>query len=426
MDGYSTPTNPPEASKRTVVITGMGVTTAIGDSPVLLWQNVIAQRSGISRITRFDCAQSRTQIAGLIENFPWSKYVTARERETNGLATQYAIYAAHEAYADAQLCGQAYDAWKGAVFWGTGYGCLDVVSHEMTRFAGNGRVSPYFIPMVMHNAPAFEIAKRLQMRGANVAISTACSSSANAIGAALQAIRDGVADVAIAGGSETPVTSFSLQAWCELRGAMSTNNDDPERSCRPFSLDRDGLVLGEGAGAIVIEELQNAIRRGARIYGELAGYGASCDTVHVTLPSVDAQAAALQNAIADAHLELDEIDYINAHGTGTKANDKIETEAIKQVLGIRAPHVAINSSKPLIGHLIGASGAVELIIGLLCMQNSIVHSTINYTLPDPDCDLDYVIEGPRPRELRSFLSNSFAFGGSNAVLAVRRHKISNS
>jgi 3-oxoacyl-[acyl-carrier-protein] synthase II len=402
-----------------VVITGLGIVSSLGSTMESVWHSLTESCSGIGPITKFDAGRFATRIGGEVTaDFDAGKHLTPREINVLGIATQYAIHAGYEAFADAGLCEQDYRPENGVVFWGTAYGALDLISDGHCRFFNNGRLSPYFIPGIMQNAPAFELAKRLRLEGSNLTVSTACSSSAVAIGHAFQAIRNGVADIALSGGSEAPLTPLNVQAWCELR-AMSVRNDTPAASVRPFSADRDGMVLGEGAGAVILESLDTAQARGARIYAELAGFGACCDTTHVTLPDPRAQAAAMRNALEDSGMDIEEIHFINAHGTGTSANDKAESEAVRSVFGRRAYDVPVHSSKPFFGHLIGASGAVELIAALLCARHGVLHPTLNYSQRDPECDLDYVTEGPRRTQAVNFLSNSFAFGGNNAVLAVR-------
>jgi 3-oxoacyl-[acyl-carrier-protein] synthase II len=405
-----------------VVITGIGFITPIGEDKKTLWENVSNGTSGARLITRFDTSNFRIKIAATIENFDTHRYLSRRDLDWLDLNTQYGIYAAYQAFSDAKLASGFFKPERAGVFWGTGYGGVGTMCKEFTHFQEKGRVWPYFVPAAMSNAVSFEIAKRLAMYGSNLTFTTACSSSNHAIGTAYQNIKNGQIDLAVAGGSDAEIVPFILQGWSELRGAMTTQNDNPSNACKPFSKNRDGMLLGEGSGVLICEELEHAQRRGVPIYGEIIGYGTSCDAHHVTSPDADGQSAAIKAALKDASLSPIAIDYINAHGTATRANDKIETEAIKKVFGAHARDVPVNSSKPLLGHMMGASGAVELIIGLLSMEHNTVHPTINYEVFDEECDLDYVTKGARTKSLNIFMSNSFAFGGSNAVLVVKRFK----
>lgn len=406
--------------EKRVVITGIGFTTSIGNQRQALWGNIKNGTSGARFIEEFDTSKSRIKVAAKIPNFEAEKYFSPKELNLLDLVAQYGVFAASEAYSDAGLNPELYVPWRAGVFWGTGLGGMETLTNESIHFYNKGRVWPYLIPSVMYNATAYEIAKRFSLQGANLTLTTACSSSNNAIGVAYQHIKSGQVSLAVVGGSDAPIIPYIIQAWSELRGAVSTENNNPASACKPFSKNRNGMLIGEGAGALICEELEHAQRRGAHIYGEIIGYGSMCDTQHITSPTVDGQSIAIKAALDDADIKPEAIDYINAHGTGTYANDKTETGAIKQVFGSHAYRIPINSSKPLIGHLMGASGAVEMIIGLLSMQENTVHSTINYEEVDEECDLDYVTQGNRAVPIDIFMSNSFAFGGSHAVLIVKR------
>ncbi|MFQ5796770.1 MAG: beta-ketoacyl-[acyl-carrier-protein] synthase family protein [Candidatus Bipolaricaulia bacterium] len=410
-----------QSNRRRVVVTGIGFLTAIGDDIKTLEGNVMDGISGIHQITRFDISGYPTKVAATIDDFQPQQYFSERELGRLDRVAQYAVVAANKALVDAglELNGSAED--RTGVILGTGFGGIETSSQEIGNFYLTGKITPLTIPMAMNNAAAFEVATRFSLQGINLTISTACSSSSNAIGLATNAIRSGQLDMVVTGGTDAEIVPGVFRAWCALR-VMSTSNGNPTRACKPFSKNRDGLVLGEGAGVLICEELEHALERDAPIYGELVGYGANCDAAHITSPKAEQEAAAIRMALADAGLTPEEIDYINAHGTATFLNDKTETQAIKQVFGPRAYQIPINSSKPLLGHAMGASGALELIVSFLCMQKGTIHRTINYEVPDEDCDLDYVADRNRPVEIDTFMSNSFGFGGNNAVLVVKRYE----
>jgi 3-oxoacyl-[acyl-carrier-protein] synthase II len=411
----------PHEHRKRVVITGIGLVTAIGHEKETFWQNVVSGFSGVRLVSRFDVSRCRTKIAATVEDFQPERYFDELQTERLDRGTQYAVAAATEAMADARFVPA--DAERGALGVILGIGCAgaQTTSKEYGSFYLTGRMSPLSIPMAMSNAPAFEIAHRFSLESVNLTLSTACSSSSNAIGLTANLIRSGQLTAAITGGVDTLVEPGMFHGWNLLR-VMSTRNDPPQAACKPFSKNRDGLVLGEGAGMLVCEELEHASARGARIYGEIVGFGSNCDAAHLTFPKVDGEAAAMRLALTDAGVEPEEIDYVNTHGTATLLNDQTETMALKKALGDHAYRIAVNSSKPLVGHAMGASGALELIISLLSMQKGIVHQTINYDEPDEQCDLDYVTAGPRSIEINTVMSNSFGFGGNNGVLIVKRYK----
>jgi 3-oxoacyl-[acyl-carrier-protein] synthase II len=409
----------PQASRKRVVITGIGLVTAIGQDKETFWENVVRGVSGVRPISHFDVSKCRTRVAATIGDFRPEKYFDELQIERLDRGTQYAAAAAIEAMADARFVPAESGRSALGVVLGIGYAGAHTLSKEYGNFYLGRRLLPLAIPMAMANAPAFEIAHRFCFEGVNLTLSTACSSSANAIGLAANLIRSGQLKATITGGVDALVEPCLFHGWCLLR-VMSTKNDPPQAACKPFSKNRDGLVLGEGAGMLVCEELEHALERGAQIYGEIVGFGSNCDAAHLTFPKADGEAAAMCLALADAGIEPEEIDYINAHGTATLLNDQTETLALKQALDAHAYKIPVNSSKPLIGHTMGASGALELIVGLLSMQTGVVHRTMNYDEPDELCDLDYVVDGPRSVGINTFMSNSFGFGGNNAVLVVQR------
>ncbi|MFQ5796771.1 MAG: beta-ketoacyl-[acyl-carrier-protein] synthase family protein [Candidatus Bipolaricaulia bacterium] len=419
--GYP-PDNPEIGMQRNrVVITGIGFLTAIGEDKDTLWNNVLNGVSGVREISKFDATPCRTRIAATLDDFQPRHHFSERAIGRLDRVAQYAIVAASKAFADAKLNPEQLERDRVGVILGTSFGGIETTVQESGNFYLTGRFSPLTIPMAMNNAAAFEIATRFSLKGTNLTISTACSSSSNAIGLALNIVRSGQLDMVVAGGMDAGIVLGVFRAMDALR-VMSTSNENPVRACKPFSKNRDGIVFGEGSGVVICEELEHALERGAPIYGELVGYGTSCDAIHLTSPQVEEEAIAMRMALADARLAPEAIDYINAHGTATLLNDPTETQAIKQVFGPQAYRISVNSSKPLLGHAQGASGVLELIVALLSMQSGIVHRTINYEAPDEDCDLDYVIDGNRSVEINTFMSNSFGFGGNNAVLVVKHYE----
>lgn len=409
---------------RRVVITGLGIVSPLGNSPAEFFDSLLAQKSGIHEIRSFDTSRLSVRIAAEADFDP-APHFAPRQLDMYDRFTQIAVVAARQAVADSGYVPADGQRLRWGVSLGSGYGGA-VTYNENYRalYAQNReRFHPLTISRLMHNASTSAVAAELGAQGPSLLVSTACSSAAHAIGEALHYIRSGRADRMLAGGSDAPITLPVMKVWEAMRVLAEPNGarsaDDVARICRPFSLDRTGLVLGEGAGALMLEEFEAARARGARIYAELAGYGSTSDAGHITRPSVEGPARAMQMAMDDAGLRAGEIQYINAHGTGTKVNDAVETAAIKQAFGAHARRVAISSTKALHGHLMGAAGAVELIAALLAMHRGIIPPTANYTTPDPECDLDYVPNAPRDARITAALSNSFAFGGLNAVLAVK-------
>ncbi|MEN3334733.1 MAG: 3-oxoacyl-[acyl-carrier-protein] synthase [Blastocatellia bacterium] len=412
---------------RRVVVTGIGLITPVGCGREAVWAALKAGRSGIVRIEEFDTSNLRTNIAGVCRDFRPLDFFDEREMARLDRVSQMAIAATGMATREAGLTNGQLDSYEVGVILGTGFGGQGSIEEYCGAFFSNGRGrrSAIAIPKSMYNASSSNIAIRFKTRGPNLTVTTACSSGANAIGQAFHLIRYGHADRMIAGGADAPVTPVVMDAWKDMR-VLSTKNDPPERACKPFSANRDGFVLSEGAGIIVLEALELAVERGAHIYAELVGYGSTADAAHITFPDPDGEANAILRALKDAGVAAAEIDHINAHGTATKLNDQSETEAIKRVFGSRAHEIPINSIKSMIGHSMGAAGAIEFIATALAIDSQVLPPTINYEEADPQCDLDYITEGARHisgnARLRTAMSNSFGFGGNNAVLVVRAYQ----
>ncbi len=392
----------------------------------MFWSALTEGRSGISRIEVFDTSNLKTNIAGVCRDFHPEEFFDEREMSRLDRVSQLAIAATQMATHEAGLTNGQLDSYDVGVILGTGFGGQGSIEEFCGAFFSNGkgRRSAIAIPKSMYNASSSNIAIRFKTRGPNITITTACSSGANAIGHAFHMIRYGHAERMIAGGADAPVTPVVMEAWKEMR-VLSTKNDPPERACKPFSANRDGFVLSEGAGIVVLEDLELAVERGAHIYAEVLGYGSTADAAHITFPDPEGEAHAIMRALKDAGVAPQEIDHINAHGTATKLNDASETEAIKRVFGNRAYEIPINSIKSMLGHSMGAAGAIEFIGTILAIDNKVIPPTINYEETDPQCDLDYVTEGARAvggnTPLRTAVSNSFGFGGNNAVLVVREY-----
>ncbi|MER3400167.1 MAG: beta-ketoacyl-[acyl-carrier-protein] synthase II [Thermoflexus sp.] len=407
-----------------VVVTGMGAITPLGNDVETFWQNVVAGRSGVGPITLFDASALKTRIAAEVKGFDPEAWFGRKEARRMDRYAQFALAATQQALQDARLDPGHVDRERVGVILGTGIGGIGAlvqgVETLMTR--GPDRISPFMVPMMLADTAPGLIAIAYGFRGPNMAVITACASGTNAIGEAMHLIRRGDADVVIAGGAEAAILPISVAAF-NVMGAISTRNEEPERASRPFDRTRDGFVMGEGAGILVLERLEHAQARGARIYAEVVGYGASADAYHITAPLENGEGAALamRRALADAGLSPREVDYINAHGTGTPLNDKSETQAIKAVFGEAAYDVPISSTKSMIGHLLGAAGAVEAIVCIRAITDGVIPPTINYEHPDPECDLDYVPNTARRRPVRVAMSNSFGFGGHNACVIFRRY-----
>ena len=406
-----------------VVVTGMGVVTPLGIGVEQTWRGLCEGRSGISPITLFDASAFSSRIAGEVKDFAPDQWLDRREIKRMDRYTQLGMAAAQIALEDSGLDLEAADRDRMGVFVGSGVGGIWTLEnqHNVMLDRGPMRVSPLFVPMMIADIAAGQIAIRYGLRGPNKAVVTACASSAHSIGDAYQLIKYGRAEMMVAGGAEGAVSPLAVAGFCTMK-ALSTRNDEPTRASRPFDAQRDGFVIAEGAGIVVLESLEHAQRRGARIYGEVAGYGMSGDAHHITAMAPDGEGAsrAMSEALADAEMRPEEIDYINAHGTSTELNDAAETVAIKRTFGDHARQLAISSTKSMTGHMLGATGAVELIICLLAMRDRMIPPTINYEHPDPECDLDYVPNQARPAKVTTAMSNSFGFGGHNATLVVRQ------
>ncbi len=410
---------------RRVAVTGLGAVTPIGNDVKSFWDGIKSGKCGIDKVTHFDASDLKTQIAGEVKDFEPTDYIEKKDARKMDRYTQFAMVAASEAVADSGLNMENEDPWRVGVITGSGIGGIDtlVEQHNALLNRGPGRVSPFFIPMMIGNMGAAQIAIKFNAKGVNENIVTACASSTNAIGDALRHIQYGKNDVIIAGGAEAAVNQLAFAGFCSMK-AMSTRNDDPKTASRPFDADRDGFILSEGAGFVVLEELEHAKKRGAHIYCELAGYGATDDAYHITspVPGGEGGAKAMELAIEDAGLKPEDITYINAHGTSTKYNDHFETQAIKTALGDAAKTVAVSSTKSMTGHLLGAAGGVEAIICAKAISEGYIPATINYVTPDPDCDLDIVPIVGREQEVKAAMSNSLGFGGHNATIVMKKYE----
>ena len=403
------------------VVTGIGVASPLGNSFNELWEGLLAGRSGIGTITKFDVSEYPTKIAGEVKDFDGSLYIDKKELRRMDLTEQYAIVASEEAIKDSGLDLKAVDPDRCGVVIGSGIGGIGTFEkqHSLLMRSGPGRVSPFFIPMMIIDMCAGLVSIRYGFRGPNYATVSACASSAHAISDSFRIIQRGEADVMIAGGAEATITPTSLAGFCQAK-ALSTRNDEPERASRPFDKERDGFVMGEGAAILVIESYEHAKARKARIYGEILGSGMTADAYHMTAPHPEGHGArrAMKLCLQDAGVSPEQVDYINTHGTATNLGDIAETKAIKDVLGERAHKIPCNSTKSMVGHLLGAAGALELAICLKSIEQQLVHPTINLDYPDPACDLDYVASGKKECKISYALSNSFGFGGHNVSLMV--------
>jgi 3-oxoacyl-[acyl-carrier-protein] synthase II len=398
-----------------VIPTGIGAATA--------WKNVCEGRSGIGPLTRFDAARFETRIAGEVKGFNPDPVIDKKEVKRMDLFVQFALVATKEALEDARLEITPEIGERMGVIVGTGLGGLPTFekNHSALLEKGPGRVSPFFIPMLIANMASGHIAMHFGAKGPNTCVVTACATGAHSIGDAFRAIQYGDAEVIIAGGTEANIAPLTIAGFNAMK-ALSTRNDDPEKASRPFEKDRDGFVVGEGAGIMILEELEHALKRGAKIYGELIGYGYTADAYHITAPSPDGDGAArcMRMAMKDAGLKPEQVDTINAHGTSTALNDLTETKAIKTVFGEHARRVPISGTKSMTGHLLGAAGSTEAIFAVLTIRDGIIPPTINYEVPDPECDLDYVPNVARRAPVGVSMSNAFGFGGTNATLVFRK------
>ena len=409
---------------RRVVVTGVGLVSSLGIGTSVTWEAVCAGRSGIGPITRFDATAFASQIAGEVRGFDPLVFVSRKDVKKMDVFIQYAIAAAEFARADAGLQVTPEMASRVGVFIASGIGGFSTIEREHRALLDGGprKISPFFIPASIINLAAGHVSIRLGAKGPNSAVCTACSASAHAIGDAFETIRRGAADVMVAGGSEAAITPLGVGGFAAMR-ALSTRNDEPTRASRPFDRDRDGFIIGEGAAVLILEEHDRALSRGASVYAELVGYGMSADAYHLTAPAEDGDGAVrvMQAAIEQAGITPDQVDYINAHGTSTPFNDRIETAAIKRCFGAHAHELAISSTKSMTGHLLGAAGGLEAGIVALALREQVLPPTVNLENPDPDCDLDYVPGVKRPASVDFALSNSFGFGGTNAALLLKRY-----
>ena len=407
-----------------MVVTGLGALTPIGNTADEFWSGLTEGRSGIAPITRFDAAGYPTRIAGELKGFDELKYVDKKDARRLDPYLKYAVACSVMAVEDAGLDTGKVDTTRFGVLIGSGIGGITTLldGQDALRSKGPDRTSPFLIPMLIVNMAAGLVSMRFGAKGPNSSVVTACATGNHALGDATRIIQRGDADVMIAGGAEAIIVPLTMAGFCAMK-AMSTRNDEPEKASRPFDLHRDGFVCGEGGGIVVLESLEHAVRRDARIYAEIIGYGMTGDAHHMTAPDPegDGAARAMQVALDDAGLSAADVSYINAHGTSTPYNDKFETLAIKRVFGDHARRLAVSSTKSMTGHLLGAAGGVEAIATVLALQRGMLPPTINYEMPDPDCDLDYVPNQARKLDFDVALSNAFGFGGTNATLVFRKY-----
>jgi 3-oxoacyl-[acyl-carrier-protein] synthase II len=417
----STPSNP-----RRVVVTGIGCLTALGPDTATFWDSLLKGRSGISRVTRFDPTDFPSKVGAEIRDFDPGKFMDPKEAKRNDRYTQYAVAASRMAVEDAKLDVTKIDSERFGVIIGSGIGGMETIENQARVLIERGpsRVSPFTIPSLIANIASGVVAIEFKAKSVNYGVVSACASGSHSLGEAMRHIRDGHADVMLSGGSEAAITRLGYAGFCNMK-AMSTDfNDTPEKASRPFDKLRDGFIMGEGSGVLVIEELEHAKARGARIYCELAGYGATCDAYHITGQDQEGKGLALclDRALQDANVQKSEVSYINAHGTSTSINDRCESLAIKRSFGEAAAKIAVSSTKSMTGHLLGAAGGIEAAVCVLAIHNGIVPPTINYENPDPDCDLDYVPNKARTMKVDVAVSNNLGFGGHNASLVFKRLK----
>lgn len=411
--------------KSRVVITGLGVISPVGNNKETFWYSLINGISGIGPITHFDTTGYSTRIAGEVKGFDPTSFIDKKEARRMDRYSQFAVSAAKMAVEDAELDMKSVDRHRVGVILGSGIGGVATMEEQKQVLLekGPGRISAFFVPMMISNMAAGQISIALGAYGINETVVTACASGTNAIGDAFKVIQRGDADIMFSGGTEAPITPLSVAGFCAMK-AMSTRNEEPERASRPFDQDRDGFVIGEGSGILVLESLEHAQKRGAKIYAEIVGYGATADGYHITAPAPEGEggARAMAKALEDAGLKPEDVDYINAHGTSTDLNDKGETQAINKVFGAAAAKLAVSSTKSVTGHLLGAAGAVEAIACALTITHNVIPPTMNYETPDPECNLDYVPNQARETEVNVAMSNSLGFGGHNASIILKKFK----
>lgn len=409
--------------KRRVVVTGLGLVTPVGTGLENVWSNILQGKSGIGPITRFDTTKHETKIAGEVRDLKPEDYISPKELKRMDLFVQYVLAATKIAMDTAGLDMASEDPTRVGVVVGTGLGGLPTLEkyHQILLERGPDRISPFFIPMLIANMAPGQIAITHGLKGPNLCIVTACATGAHCIGDATRVIQYGDADVMVAGGTEANLTPLTVGGFNAMK-ALSTRNDAPEKASRPFERDRDGFVVAEGSGIVILEEMEHALKRGATIYAEVAGYGYNGDAYHITAPCPDGEGSTncMRMALRDAGMAPEEIDYINAHGTSTKLNDFTETLSIKKIFGDRAYKIPVSSTKSMTGHLLGAAGAIEAVFSVLSIRDQICPPTINYENADPECDLDYVPKVARKHAISTVLSNSFGFGGTNCTLVFRK------
>jgi 3-oxoacyl-[acyl-carrier-protein] synthase II len=411
-------------NKKRVVITGLGVVSPIGIGKAAFLESIKTGRSGVGKVSFFDVTGYPCHIDAEVKGFQADQFMDRKKVKRMDPFARFAMAAARMAVDDSGIDFSKENPERCGVIVGSGIGGLQTIEEEHSVILEKGmkRVSPFLIPMLISNIASGEIAIEYGITGPNYSVSSACATANHALGASLRHLRYGDADVLIAGGAEAAITALGYAGFCQARALTTDFNECPEKASRPFDKNRSGFVMGEGAGVLVLETLEHALSRGAKIYGELAGFGATDDAYHITAPSPEGKAAtrAMQLAMEDAGVHPEDVDYVNAHGTSTELNDKTETMALKKVFGAHAKKLAISSTKSMTGHLLGAAGGVELIATLLCMDNGFIHPTINYETPDPECDLDYVPNVARTAQIQCALSNSLGFGGHNAVVVAKR------
>lgn len=408
---------------RRVVVTGVGLVTPLGTGNEKTWNGLCAGRSGVAPITRFDTAEHAVKIAAEVKDFIAEDFIDPKTAKHLDLFVQYAVAAAEMAFTDSGFTVTEENAARVGVITGCGLGGLSTIEkyHQICLERGPKRITPFFIPMVIPNMGAGQISIVKKLKGPNLSVTTACAAGTHAVGEAFRLVSTGICDAAVTGGSESVICPLAVGGFAAMK-ALSRNNDFPEKASRPFDRDRDGFIIAEGAGILILEELEHAKARGARIYAEMAGYGLSGDGFHMAAPPEDGNGAirCMKMALADAQMNVDEIDYINAHGTSTPLNDVVETRAIKSVYGDHAGRLAISSTKSMTGHMLGGAGGIEAIFTALSIHNQVVPPTANLENPDDECDLDYVPGSARDMKIRAAMSNSFGFGGTNAVIIMKR------
>jgi 3-oxoacyl-[acyl-carrier-protein] synthase II len=410
--------------KRRVVVTGIGAVTPLGLDVETTWKNILEGKSGIGPLTRVNADEYPSKVSAEVTDFDPEQFMERKEARKMDRFTQFAVAAAQMAVKDADLTITEENAPRVGVWIGSGIGGMETFENQYEIFLKRGyrRVSPFFVPMLIPDMATGQVSIMLGAKGFNSCTVTACATGTNSIGDAFKVIQRGDADAMVTGGAEAPITKMSVAGFC-ANTALSTN-PDPKAACRPFDKNRDGFIIGEGSGIVVLEELEHALARGAKIYAEIIGYGATGDAYHITAPAPGGEGGArsMKMALNDAGLKPEEIDYINAHGTSTEYNDKFETAAVKEVFGEHAYKLAMSSTKSMTGHLLGAAGGVEAIFSVLAIRDSILPATINYETPDPDCDLDYVPNAARPQSINTVMSNSLGFGGHNATIVFKKYQ----